>query len=92
MELRHDSTCFNRMLQGIQNPTFPNELGNADISPLYKKKGRHDKSNYRPVNILPLLSRPFERILYGQISCHARDMLWGYQEGFRKGFSSQHSK
>ena len=92
MELRHNSTCFNRMLQGIQNPTFPNELGNADISSLYKRKGRHDRSNYRPVSILPLLSGPFGRILYGQINCHARDMLWGYQEGFRKGFSSQRSK
>ena len=80
------------MLQGIQNPTFPNELRNADISPLYKKRGRHDKSNYRPVSILPILSRPFVRILYGRISCRAGDMLWGYREGFRKGFSSQHSK
>ena len=43
---------------------FPNELKNADISPVYKKKDRHDKSNYRPVSFLPLLSKPFERILY----------------------------
>ena len=50
------------MLKGIQDPTFPNELGNADISPVYKKKDRHDKSNHRPVSILPLLSKPFERI------------------------------
>ena len=80
------------MLKGIQDPTFPNELGNADISPLYKKKDRHDKSNHRPVSILPLLSRSFERILYEQISSYAKDMLWKCQEGFRKGFSSQHSK
>ena len=47
--------CFNR---NIKNSIFPNELKNADRSPVYKKKDRHDKSNYRPVSILPLLSKP----------------------------------
>ena len=57
---------FDRMYnQNIKNSTFPNELENADISPIYKKKHRHDKSNYRPVSILPFLSKPFvECILY----------------------------
>ena len=53
--------CYN---QNIKNSTFPNELKKADISSVYKKKDRHDKSNYRPVSFLPLLSKPFERILY----------------------------
>ena len=30
--------------QNIKNLTFPNELKNADISPVYKKKHRHDKT------------------------------------------------
>ena len=67
--------------QNIKNLTFLNELKNADISPVYKKKDHHDKSNYRPVGILPLLSKPFERILYEQIDNYTKDML----------FSSQHS-
>ena len=73
--------CYN---QSIKNATFPNELKNADISPVYKKKDRHDKSNYRPVSILPLLSKPFERILYEQIDSHTKDILLKYQGGFRK--------
>ena len=56
--------CYN---QNIKNSTFPNELKNANISPVLKKKDRHGKSNYRPVSILPLLSKPFELILYEQI-------------------------
>ena len=80
--------CYN---QNIKNSTFPNELKNADISPVFKKKDRHDKSNYRPVSILPLLSKPFERILYEQIDSHTKDILSKYQGGFRKKFSSQHS-
>ena len=80
--------CYN---QNIKNSTFSNELKNADISPVFKKKDRHDKSNYRPVSILPLLSKPFERTLYEQIDRHTKDILPKYQEGFRKRFSSHHS-
>ena len=79
--------CYN---QNIENSTFPNELKNADISPVYEQKDHHDKSNYRPVSILTLLSKPFERILYEQIHSHTKDILSKYQEGFRKQFSSQH--
>ena len=80
--------CYN---QNIKNSAFPNELKNADISPVYKKKDGHDKSNYRPVSILSLFSKPFERILYEQIDSHIKDILSKYQGGFRKKFSSQHS-
>ena len=74
MKLRHIAPvlteCYN---QNIKNSTFPNELKNADISLVYKKKDRHDKSNYRSVSILPLLSRPFEHISYEQIDNHTKD-------------------
>ena len=49
--------CYN---YNIENATFPDELKNADISPVQKKKDCHDKSNYRPVSILPHFSKPFE--------------------------------
>ena len=45
--------------QNIKNSTFPNELKNADISPVFRRKDRHAKSSYRPVSILSLLSKPF---------------------------------
>ena len=80
--------CYN---PNIKNSTFPNELKNADISPVYKKKDRHDKSNYKSVSILPLLSKPCERILYEQIDSHTKDILSKYQGGFPEKFSSQHS-
>ena len=40
---------------------------------------------------MPLLSKPFERILYEQIDSHTKDILSKYQGGFRKRFSFQHS-
>ena len=48
--------CFN---QNIKNLAFPTELKDPYVSPAYKKKERHDKRNYRPVSILPLLSKSF---------------------------------
>ena len=77
--------------KNIKNSTFPNELENADISPVYKKKDRHDKSNYRSVSIPQLLSKPFECILYEEIGSHTKNILSKYQGGFRKKISSHHS-
>ena len=66
--------CFN---QNIKNSTFPNELKNVDVSPVYTP-------NYRPVSILPLLSELFEGILYEQMESHIKDIMSNYQRGFRK--------
>ena len=66
--------CFN---QNIKNSTFPNELKNVDLSPVYTP-------NYRPVSILPLLSELFEGILYEQMESHIKDIMSNHQRGFRK--------
>ena len=36
---------------------FPIELKQVDIKPIYKKKSRNEKENYRPTSILPDLSK-----------------------------------
>ena len=65
--------------QNTKNSTFANELKNADISPVYKKKDCHE---VKPVSILPLLSKPFECVLYVQIDSHTKDILPKYQGRF----------
>ena len=62
----------------IEKAVFPDLLKMANIKPIYKKISRNEKSNYKPVSILPNLSKTFENIL----STH--------QCGFRKGFIPQH--
>ena len=62
----------------------------ADIKPIYKKISRNEKSNYRPVSVLPNLSKVYERILFEQISSFFENILSRHQCGFRKGFSAQH--
>ena len=64
------NSCINSLTDCINNSIndciFPVELKCADITPVYKKDDPTDKSNYRPISILPVISKVFERILYDQ--------------------------
>ena len=51
----------------IQNSNFPVQLKKADITPAHKKDETTNKKNYRPVSILPPVSKIFERNMYDQI-------------------------
>ena len=62
----------------------------ADITPVHKKGSRFEKNNYRPVSILPVLSKVFEKCLYKQISSYFDNIFSKYQCGFSKGFGAQH--
>ena len=75
----------------IDNNTFSNGLKKADIKPVYKKDDPFDETNYRPISILPALSKAFERCLYDQIYEYIDTILSKVQCGFRKGFSTQYS-
>ena len=61
----------------------------ADITPAFKKGGKHDKSNYRTVRILPILSKVYEKRFYKQIENYMQNILSNFQCGFRKGFNAQ---
>ena len=69
---------------------FPSNLKNADITPLFKKLDRLHKSNYRPVSILPRLSKIYEKILYQQMCEYFDSIFSKYLSGFRKGHNTQH--
>ena len=40
----------------------------ADISLVFKKGNHDDKTNYRPVSILPSLSKIYDRLIFNQIT------------------------
>ena len=62
----------------------------ADITPIHKKDDKTDKTNYRPISILPNLSKVYERLMYNQISPYFDSLSSKFQCGFRKGFNAQH--
>ena len=58
--------------------------------PLWKKKGsRNDPLSYRPVALLPAISRLVERLLAVQLKAHIRAeaVLPAFQHGFRQGLA-----
>ena len=55
-----------------------------------KKNNRHEKENYKPVSIIPVISKILERCLYDQIRKNIDNTLSRHQMGYRKGYSSQH--
>ena len=70
-------------------PTFPEILKHAGITPLYKKGKKDIKGNYRPVSILPNLSKIFEKRMFEQMSQFFENIFPKYQCGFWKDFSTQ---
>ena len=51
----------------IENASFPNKLKEAQVVPLHKKNSQLEVGNYRPVSILPVVSKFFERAIYEQL-------------------------
>ena len=74
----------------ISTDTFSDELKIADIVPVFKKEYQNDKTNYRPISLLLLISKIFEKFLYQQIEDFSNKILSPKHCGFRKGHSTQH--
>ena len=68
----------------LKKGVFPDDLKLADITPIFKKEDSLNKENYRPVSILPHLSKVLERILYKQIDSFMKNKFSPYLCGFRK--------
>ena len=52
----------------ITENTFPEQLKKSEVTSLYKKNDPLKKENYRPVSLLPHVSKVFESIIYKQIN------------------------
>ena len=56
-----------------------------------KKEDPLDKPNYRPVSILPSLSKVYEKVIYNQLSNYSDSFLNNILCGFPKAHSTQHA-
>ena len=73
----------------IDQSNFPKHLKCAEISPVFKKADRLDKTNYRPVSILPCVSKIFEKVINAQISNHFYTKYAQNLSAYRKQYNTQ---
>ena len=92
--IKENSDIYGKVLCSFINDsikpfTFPSCLKEIDVIPIDKKGKKDKKGNYRPVSILPVLSKIFERIMFMQMSTFFEDIFNKQQCGFRKGYNTQ---
>ena len=62
----------------------------ARVTPVFKKEDRMKKSKYRPISVLNVFSKVFERFLLNQIVPYLDNVPSTYLSAYRKGYSCQH--
>ena len=70
----------------FETQTFPDILKNAIIKPIHKKDDKNDISNYRPISILPVISKIFERATLNQLLTFFEKnfLISGLQHAYQK--------
>jgi hypothetical protein len=48
----------------LKNGFFPNDLKVAKVSPVFKTGDGKDRNNYRPISVLPVVSKIFEKLVF----------------------------
>ena len=76
----------NCLRQGV----FPETWKCANVVPVHKKNEKNVKSNYRPISLLPIFGKMFEKLVYDSLYSHLVfcNLLNPNQSGFRPGDST----
>ena len=73
----------------INTYTFPDKIKLGQVAPIFKKNDPLVKSNYRPVSILPVRSKIYEKVLSEQLSNYFESIFDDYLCAFRKRHGCQ---
>lgn len=68
---------------------FPNKLKEAHVIPLHKNSNTLDKGSYRPVRILPMISKNIERSIETQLTEFVNTHFHNFLSASRKGYGCQ---
>ncbi len=94
--IKHANEVINKPLsliinQSLSTGIFPAELKLSRVKPLFKKGDKCLLSNYRPISLLPSISKLFEYVVLDQLLCYMKlnNLLCCEQFGFRPGYSTE---
>ena len=76
------SNIFNT---SISEGLFLNNWKVARVAPIYKEGPTENRSNYRPISVLPVVSCLFEKTIFDQLKAYFEDnkFYFSYQSGFK---------
>ena len=74
----------------LNSGIFPDFLKIAKVTPIFKSGDKSDFQNYRPISVLPSISKVFEKIVYNRLLSYlqSNNVLCDNQFGFRKNHST----
>ena len=77
--------------QMLETGVFPDKLKVAKVIPSFKKGDPTLLTNYRPISLLPSLSKIFEKVINQQLYAYFENsnLFFKGQYGFRKGHSTE---
>ena len=73
----------------LKTGIFPDQWKEANVTPVHKKKDKQTYSNYRPISLLPILAKVFERIVFKNVYNYlfSNNLITRNQSGFTPGDS-----
>ena len=82
---------INLINETLLSNTFPKTLKTAKVIPIFKKGEKSNLNNYRPISLLPVLSKVLEKIINVQITkkLDERNIIDENQYGFRSNHSTE---
>ena len=80
--------CITAIINFSLNKGFQlSDWKKANVPPIFKKGKREFVENYRPVSLLPVISKVQERYVASRLVPHVKKILYPFQHGFQKGKS-----
>jgi len=79
--------------KSVQSGIYPSKLKHEKIVPVFKNEDESDPNNYRPISLLSVFNRIFEKLMYKRLQSFIDkyDILSKSQYGFRENCSTQHA-
>ena len=89
----YDTILFHVFKIWIQQGIFSDSLKIAKVTPILKSGDKDNKSNYRPISILPAFSKVLEIIVYNRFYNHldSEGLLYEKQFGFQRNNLTEHA-
>ena len=84
--------CIARLINmAMSTGKFPTRWKTAKVTPLFKSGALSDPSNYRPISVLPVLSKIIERHMHNSLYAFLteQNLIYSRQSGFRKHHSTE---